>query len=197
MKLGQVVQVQNLLGPLCNCEKTVKKKTRKNTTWNDFCVCHFEFSKGWFSTIPPLNLQKVAWEVSFNFRFQNTQNKTSSRQSTLVERSFIPPERVSSVKKYFENVPRQLWALFWWNDAQNRKISLFPKREILRFWASFHQKSPRSCRRTSSKYFLTQGTCSGGITDPPTNVIWRENGLFCVFWKWMLKNISQATFWVI
>ena len=131
----------------------------------------------------------------FNFRFQNTQNKPFSRQITLVGGSVIPPEHVPCVKKYFEDVRRQLRGLFWWNDAQNRKISLFGKREILRFWASFHQKSAHSCRGTFSKYFLTLETRSGGINDLSTNVLWREDVLFCVFWKRKLKDTSQATFW--
>ena len=57
------------------------------------------------TTPPPPRLpqmtQKVTLEVVFNFRFQNTQNKTFSRQTTLVGGSLIPPEQVSGVKKYF------------------------------------------------------------------------------------------------
>ena len=131
----------------------------------------------------------------FNIHFQNTQNKPFSRQITLVGGAVIPSEHVPCVKKYFEDVRRQLRGLFWWNDAQNRKISLFGKREILRFWASFHQKSAHSCRGTFSKYFLTLETRSGGINDLSTNVLWREDVLFCVFWKRKLKDTSQATFW--
>ena len=81
----------------------------------------------------------------------------------------------------------------WRSKSQN--LSLSKKREILRFWASFHQKSAHSCRGTFSKYFLTLETRSGGINDLSTNVLWREDVLFCVFWKRKLKDTSQATFW--
>ena len=79
--------------------------------------------------------------------------------------------------------------------SKSQNLSLSKKREILRFWASFHQKSAHSCRGTFSKYFLTLETRSGGINDLSTNVLWREDVLFCVFWKRKLKDTSQATFW--
>ena len=46
--------------------------------------------------------QKVTLEVVFNFRFQNTQNKKFSRQTTLVGGSLIPLNKFLVSKSIFE-----------------------------------------------------------------------------------------------
>ena len=53
MKLGQVVQVQNLLGPLCNCEKTVKKRPEKTRRGTIFVCVILNFLREGIFNYPP------------------------------------------------------------------------------------------------------------------------------------------------